>query len=878
MIEGLSASRQNAGQEVPEFRSTLPAPMRICLTVHGYPPFERTGVENYTRSLAKALVRAGHVVEVFAPCPAGDLPNLALRREVRDGVGINWLAAGRTARNPEEMLNPPGIASRFGAFLDRERPDVVHFQHVVKLGTGLIEEACRRKISTVYTAHDYYALCHRYTLLRPDLKRCETIGDPAACARCDQALAVLNRLETLGDYQMGVRPEQLPADERRQLAAALDGRPLDAGFTVGDQESALALRRQLDQRRLADFSKLDLVLAPTNFLRDSLIAGGLASERIQHLPYGIETADLERVARDFPVQLASGETAKPLRIGFFGGFSKHKGVHVLLEAFQKLRNPAELSLHGLGSDKPYVEALRKQADEVGARWCGAYESSVLPGLMAEVDVVVVPSLWVENYPIVIREAFAARRPVITSRLGALPESVRDGVDGLLFEPGDADALSTALDRLTSEAGLLAKLVQGIEPVHDIDQQVEELGGIYQRVMDSTRVESEQALPSSLVRHVERFRELNRLPTRELFREAMTGLHDLSAELLGKSGANAMELFAAAIGRGSNVQDLLRDRRRESDWVKQTLVAEEQELESLTEKLDWMNRVADAGNRTVDELREERRWLEESIEAKDVEIKALAAERDEVALARDNLDRQREWLQGALEAKNVEIGELEKKARWIEGVAAERDLAVEELNRKCAWLEDGWEQARGHVDQVASERDQVAADRDACLGRSAELQAELQVQKQQLDHQARDLNERDEAIARHEAIEFELRAWLESSREVLEAFEDEDGDPVNAADPELASSTKIVKANWESVLSDVERLLDSEDSRVAPAELGRRVEVFLDRLDTEERELHWRRGEMAWLSERVSRLAGRFALLTGRLRERLATWTKEVPKS
>ncbi|MFT7665272.1 MAG: glycosyltransferase involved in cell wall biosynthesis, partial [Planctomycetota bacterium] len=249
--------------------------MRICLTVHGFPPFERTGVENYTRSLAASLVRAGHVVEVFAPCPPGDLPNLALRREIVDGVGVNWLGMGREPQNPEEMLNPPGIATRFGAFLDRERPDVVHFQHVVKLGTGLIGEACKRKIPTIYTAHDYYAHCHRYTLLRPDLKRCETIGDPKACARCDQALAVLNEIEGLGDYQMGVRPEGLKAAERDRLEAALDGRTVDAGFTIEDQEASQTLRKKLDERRLEDFSKLNLLLAPTLFLRDRLIDGGL---------------------------------------------------------------------------------------------------------------------------------------------------------------------------------------------------------------------------------------------------------------------------------------------------------------------------------------------------------------------------------------------------------------------------------------------------------------------------------------------------------------------------------------------------------------------------------------------------------------------------
>lgn len=919
--------------------------MRISLIVHGFPPHERTGVENYTRSLAAALTRAGHSIEVFAPSPAGKLPNLALRRELVDGYGVTWLATGDPPSNPEEMLNPNGVASRFGDFLDRERPDLVHFQHVVKLGTGLIAEAEKRGIPTVYTAHDYYAYCHRYTLLRPDLERCDVVGDSKACARCDTALAVLNSVKALGDYQMGALPEQLTEKVGKRLAAALKGKTKDAGFSKEDERETLKLRRKLDERRAQDFAKLDLVLAPTRFLRSRLIEGGLEGKKIKHLPYGIETEQLEQVARDSPVKQRRADTEAPLKIGYFGGFSKHKGVHVLLDAFEQLGGKAELELHGIGSDEPYVKLLRKRARAVKAKWCGPYESEELPSALADVDVVVVPSLWVENYPIVIREAFAAGRPVITSRLGALPESVRDGVDGLLFEPGDADELAELLKRCANEQGLLAKLAGKIKPVHNIDDQAKELGELYSSVAPTKKSRAKRKLPSSLVKSVARYEELRSLPSRELFTQAMDGIHELSASLLKKSAPDKMTLFAAALARRSEAQNQLRDRRRESDWVRQTLVEEERELNALTQKIEWMSEVVDGREKAVADLKRERNWLSESIAAKKSEVEALALERDDIARAREDLDEQREWLESALEAKQTEIDELEKSSNWqdetieslksqiaeaekreawhaeilesktaeleeqalqladlrkqvewLESVVEERNIAVEELERKAEWLDgvvserttlvEELEQKTGWLEGMLSEGRERTRHFEGEVGNlegtRAELEREVAGLEQRLSAQEQALKEREESLATREAslarytsIEFEMRAWLESSREILAAFEVEESNPTGQEDVARESVSSAVRENWQSVLLDVERLLDAESTEVAPDELGRRVEDFLSRLDSEERELFWRRNEMEIVRETAEKWFGkRLSLFAGALRKRIRDWQAE----
>ncbi len=570
--------------------------MRVCLVAHGFPPHERTGVENYTEALAAALVRAGAQVVVFAPRRV-TLPELSSRREERDGYAIEWLTLRRDAASPGEALDRPDVTRLFGRFLEHERPTLVHFQHVYKLGVGLLEETRRRGLPCVYTAHDYYPVCHRYTLLRPDLSHCEIRGDPMVCARCDLALGFLNRIAGLGDYQMGVLPEQLAPAQWRGLHALLEDDPGPAGLDREAVDAAFDARLALDARRARAFQAVDLVLAPTRFLAEELVRGGLERGRIEVLPYGIANADL----CDLPP--VRRDPTAPVRFAYFGGLSKHKGVHVLLEAFGRLRAPAELSIRGYSTDAPYVERLRRASSAGGVVWHGGYERSELPAFLAETDVVVVPSIWAENYPLVIREAFSARRPVLASRFGALGESVRDGVDGLLFERGDPASLAGALERCVSEPGLVEQLARGVQPVKSIDEQARELLERY-RGLAAGRASSAApapAPPAALAPYLEHHARLSALPTHELLSRVLRGIGALQRGLGGEVAAlPAAGLLEAGLRRGSDARDELRELRSKAEWLQASLeaVSNEPKAAALRREADWLRGLADDRGREL----------------------------------------------------------------------------------------------------------------------------------------------------------------------------------------------------------------------------------------------------------------------------------------
>ena len=95
---------------------------------------------------------------------------------------------------------------------------------------------------------------------------------------------------------------------------------------------------------------------------------------------------------------------------------------------------------------------------------------------------VVPSVWYENNPLVIQEAFAARVPVIAANLGGMAEFARDEVDGLLFAAGDSDDLAASLARFAEDPALRGRLAAGIPPVRDVNSEIAELETLYRELI------------------------------------------------------------------------------------------------------------------------------------------------------------------------------------------------------------------------------------------------------------------------------------------------------------------------------------------------------------------------------------------------------------
>src|SRR6266403_1933587 len=115
---------------------------------------------------------------------------------------------------------------------------------------------------------------------------------------------------------------------------------------------------------------------------------------------------------------------------------------------------------------------------------GAYDNDRVGEVLADLDVVVVPSLWYENSPLTIQEAFIAGVPVITADAGGMAELVRDDVDGLRFRRGDVEDLRAKLQRVAADPEILERLRRGIPAVPTIEKHAAQLVDRYRSLLRS----------------------------------------------------------------------------------------------------------------------------------------------------------------------------------------------------------------------------------------------------------------------------------------------------------------------------------------------------------------------------------------------------------
>jgi glycosyltransferase involved in cell wall biosynthesis len=199
------------------------------------------------------------------------------------------------------------------------------------------------------------------------------------------------------------------------------------------------IRRRLAAMQQA-LAEVDLFLAPSRFLRERFIEFGIPAEKILYKDNGFDLARLRSVRR-LP------RYSRRIVFAYIGTLVEHKGVHVLVEAFNRL-DPAqaELRIHGeLHVFPHYTARLQALATHPAITFAGGFDNRQVGRILAEVDAVVVPSLWFENSPLTIHEAFLTGVPVIASRLGGMAEYVEHGRTGLLFNPGDVEDLRKQLE-------------------------------------------------------------------------------------------------------------------------------------------------------------------------------------------------------------------------------------------------------------------------------------------------------------------------------------------------------------------------------------------------------------------------------------------------
>jgi glycosyltransferase involved in cell wall biosynthesis len=438
--------------------------MRVLLVLHFFLPRHSAGTEVYTDSIARALKQRGHDVHLFFTEKVLSRHNYTLERREWHGIPCHVLTNNLLYASFDETFANPEVERQFRVVLDDVRPDVVHVQHVMLLSMGLPAIAKERGIPVLMTLHDFFLACARFGQLLEHGERVCTGPEPKKCANC---MADFKFAQTKLQQRMisAIRwTKNVAGFDLAPVVDVLRGLPLvrgggDAPSATQDEKADRARRARVDsfaplfKRRDKAFHALarhvDRFLAPSNTVREGMAAFGLPKRKIHVLPLGIEMpAHAERKRREHDHVV----------FGFIGTLAPHKGVHVAIEAMRFMKGHGRLLVFGRRDYYPdYVARLEQLAQGLDVDLKGPVPRRDLAKAFAQIDVLVVPSIWFENFPIVIQEARAAGVPVVASNLGGMAEAVRHDVDGLLFAPGDAKALARAFAVFVQDRAVIERM-------------------------------------------------------------------------------------------------------------------------------------------------------------------------------------------------------------------------------------------------------------------------------------------------------------------------------------------------------------------------------------------------------------------------------------
>lgn len=449
--------------------------MRVVLTTHLFLPEFAGGTETLVHSIASHLIGKGHealVVTGFEDKSA-DILGAQFDEYVHEGVPVLRF---RRCQNPSQPgFNPirndydnPAFEARFAKLLTEYRPDIVHFHHLGRLSIKAIDLCNAVNIPTLFTATDYWSICPHQALLLPGGAICN--GPAPGSANC-----LKHMVELTQSPRVAAIVKAVPNFALATVMAGLKQIKPELPGTLGVTQ-ALAKRRGLIAQRERTLRK---IVVPTRHAQATLERNGITPREFKVLPFGIQDHGYIRRKRQLGERLV---------LGYIGQFMAHKGLHVLMEALRLLPadSPVDIRVYAKrpAADTDYVtDFFAATQRDVRLQYCGTFDNDQFPQVLDAIDVVVLPSIWHENMPLVSLSAQAAGCPLIASDVGGLSDVITHGKNGLLFEAGSAQQLRDCIMQLLVDNNLLYRLSDSAITPGSVTQYVDALEQEYLQALE-----------------------------------------------------------------------------------------------------------------------------------------------------------------------------------------------------------------------------------------------------------------------------------------------------------------------------------------------------------------------------------------------------------
>ena len=408
--------------------------MKIIYLIHQFYPEFYTGTEKFILNLASMMQKAGNKVKVvtysFYEDSFYDQARGAIlwKNFVYQGLPVLALKHKQIPLELNHTLGGTGLSEMARDLIRREKPDIVHVGHPMRVSALVYAMAALRK-PYIITLTDFFLACPKVILVTSGKTLCNGPEEGKACRHLCPELKV--------DY---------------------------------------VTKRLQDAKELLSHAKL--VVAPSRFLAE-VFRREFPGLEVKVINHGLNFSRLTKNEKSYT-------NHAPVIFCYAGSLNPHKGIHILIEAFRKIScSNALLKIYGSG---PYAKELMAMARGDGRiEFCGVYSEQKTGEILSAVDVVVVPSLWYENYPLVLHEALACNVPVVATDVGGMAEKIQNGMNGFVFRLGDAQHLQAVLQKIVDDPTVLNPLKHNINRmmIPGIEEEAYTYGRAYELVVHAT---------------------------------------------------------------------------------------------------------------------------------------------------------------------------------------------------------------------------------------------------------------------------------------------------------------------------------------------------------------------------------------------------------
>lgn len=380
--------------------------MKILYLVHQFYPEYYTGTEKFVLNLSSMMQKLGNQVKIIT---YSFRENIFFDNRIGNILYKDFYYKGIPVKAIKHVQVPWDIHFSFKdnemkefalKIIEDEKPDIVHVGHSMRIGE-FIWALIKLKIPYIITLTDFFFICYKYILLKKSGDLCIGPQGGICYKYCGE------------------------------------------------------LTEQIIKNRLYDAHKIlanaEIVASPSNFVA-KVIENEFKDINIKVIKHGMSYNNIRKNKRIY-------KKNDKLTFCYAGSLTPHKGVHIIIDAFTKIKNDnISLKIYGSGIDKDYIYRLENASkSDSRIEFCGVYNEEQIGEIYSDADVSIVPSLWFENYPLVLHEALACNVPVIASNVGGMKEKVKDGYNGFTFEIGNSDDLKMKMQTIIDNSLILNEL-------------------------------------------------------------------------------------------------------------------------------------------------------------------------------------------------------------------------------------------------------------------------------------------------------------------------------------------------------------------------------------------------------------------------------------